>query len=320
MHGRDIRIDNAKGLLIILVVMGHLVWPVPSGDRAADALYFFVYFFHMPMFALVSGYLSRAETGMPALEKNARLLLAPYVVFFALHALVLRLMGEAPYPFLQGLYGLWYLLSLFVWRMVLPYVRRVPLALSASIVLALAAGFVPFLGLDLSLSRTVVLLPFFLAGHRLRETGRPPTETVGRAAGAALVAAGLLLAWWLSGYNFQPMLYGNAPYAALGPGVGVGLSARAVQLAVAFGLGLGALALVPSGENPLTRVGRHSLHVYLLHSALLVPYRLWPAAYGLVGSTVWLLVPTAVALALILASPPVVRWTFRLVAPLPPAR
>jgi fucose 4-O-acetylase-like acetyltransferase len=320
MQGRDTRIDNAKGLLIILVVMGHLVWPVPSGGRAADTLYFFVYFFHMPMFALVSGYLSRAETGWPALIKNARLLLAPYVVFFALHALILRLMGESPYPFLQGLYGLWYLLSLFLWRAILPYVRRIPLALPASIVLALAAGFVPFIGMDLSLSRTVVLLPFFLAGHRMREKGRPPTEAVGRMTGAILVAVGLLLAWWLSGYSFQPMLYGNAPYAALGPGVGVGLGARGILLAVAFGLGLGALALVPSGENPLTRIGRHSLHVYLLHSALLVPYRLWPAAYGLVGSTVWLLIPAAVAAALILASPPVVRWTCRLVAPLPRTR
>ncbi|MGE4423862.1 MAG: acyltransferase family protein [Pseudodesulfovibrio sp.] len=320
MTGRDTRIDNAKGLLIILVVMGHLAWPVPSGDRAADALYFFVYFFHMPMFALVSGYLSRAEAGRAALVRNARLLLAPYVVFFALHALILRLMGEPPYPFLQGLYGLWYLLSLFCWRAILPYVRRIPFALPASIVLALAVGFVPFIGLDLSLSRTLVLLPFFLAGHRLREKGTPPTAVFGRPAGAMLVAAGLLLAWWLSGYRFQAMLYGNGPYAALGPGLGVGLAARAIQLAVAFGLGLGALALVPSGGNPLTRIGRHSLHAYLLHSLLLVPYRLWPAAYGTLGSTVWLLVPAAVLLAWLLASPPVVKATRRLIAPLPPAR
>ena len=320
MHGRDTRIDNAKGLLIILVVTGHLVWPVPGGDRAADALYFFVYFFHMPMFALISGYLSRAETGMPALVRNTRLLLAPYVVFFALHALILRLMGESPYPFLQGHYGLWYLLSLFSWRAILPYARRVPLALPASLVLALAAGFVPFIGMDLSLSRTLVLLPFFLAGHRMREQGRPPTETVGRPVGAVLVAAGLGLAWLVSGYAFQPMVYGNAPYEALGPGVGVALIARTIQLAVAFGLGLGALALVPSGENPLTRIGRHSLHVYLLHSVLLVPYRLWPTAYEPVGSTVWILVPAACVLAYVLASPPVVGWTRRLVAPLPPTR
>jgi fucose 4-O-acetylase-like acetyltransferase len=320
MQGRDTRIDNAKGLLIVLVVTGHLVWPVPSGGRAADALYFFVYFFHMPMFALVSGYLSRAEAGRGAVVRNARLLLAPYVVFFALHALMLRLMGQAPYPFLQGLYGLWYLLSLFLWRTMLPYVRRVPLALPASIVLALAAGFVPFIGMDLSLSRTLVLLPFFLAGHWMREKGRAPTRAVGRATGAAVAAAGLLLAWWLSGYAFQPMLYGNGPYATLGPGVGVGLAARAIQLAVAFGLGLGALALVPFTENPLTRIGRHSLHVYLLHSVLLVPYRLWPAAYGALGSTAWLLVPAACVLAWLLACPPVVRATRRLVAPLPPPR
>ncbi|EGB15022.1 acyltransferase 3 [Pseudodesulfovibrio mercurii] len=316
MTGRDARIDNAKGVLIILVVLGHLVWPVPSGDRPADGLYFFAYLFHMPMFALISGWLSRVETGWAALVRNGRLLLAPYVIFVALHALILRLMGQEPYPFLQGLYGLWYLLSLFCWRMVLPYARRVPLALPLSVALALAAGFVPFIGLDLSLSRTLVLLPFFLAGHRLREKGVSPTAVFGRLTGGALVATGLLLAAWLSGYAFQPMLYGNGPYAALGPGVGVGFAARAVQLAAAFGLGLGALALTPGAESPLTRIGRHSLHVYLLHTLLLVPYRLWPGAYGVLGSRAWLLIPAAVLLAWLLASPPVVKVTRRLVAPL----
>ncbi|MEZ7196094.1 acyltransferase family protein [Pseudodesulfovibrio karagichevae] len=316
MTGRDIRTDNAKGLLVILVVLGHLVWPVPSGDRGTDAFYIYVYFFHMPMFALISGWLSRVEPGRVALVRNARLLLAPYVVFFALHTLILRLLGEPPYPFLQGLYGLWYLLSLFAWRAILPYVRRIPFALPASIVLALAVGFVPFIGLDLSLSRTVVLLPFFLAGHRLRERGIAPTAVFGRRAGWALVAAGLLLAVWLSGYNFQPMLYGNGPYAALGPGLVVGLVARAIQLAVAFGLGLGELALMPEEESWLTRIGRHSLHVYLLHTLVLVAYRLWPAAYGVLGSRVWLQAFVAVGLAWFLASPFVVGITRRLVAPL----
>ena len=316
MTDRDTRIDNAKGLLIILVVLGHLVWPVPTGHRVADGLYFFVYFFHMPMFALISGYLSRDETGWAALVKNGRLLLAPYVVFFALHALILRLMGEPPYPFLEGLYGLWYLLSLFCWRMLLPYVRRIPFALPATILLALAAGFVPFLGLQLSLSRTLVLLPFFLAGHLMREKGTSPTAVFSPVAGVSMVAAGVVLSAFLSGYAFQAMFYGNGPYAALGPGVAVGFVARVAQLGIAFGLGLGALALVPSGQTPLTRVGRHSLHVYLLHTLLLVAYRLWPAGYGPLGSSVCLMVPVAVVLAWLLASPWVVKATRRLVSPL----
>jgi len=44
-----------------------------------------------------------------------------------------------------------------------------------------------------------------------------------------------------------------------------------------------------------------------------VPYRLCPAAYGAVCSTIWLL-------AWLLASLPVVKATCRLVVPLPPAR
>ena len=58
---RDPFLDNAKYLAIILVVGGHLI----EGLRDvayAHALYFFVYLFHMPLFIVVSGYLSRNFT------------------------------------------------------------------------------------------------------------------------------------------------------------------------------------------------------------------------------------------------------------------
>ena len=140
MTGRDSRIDNAKGVLIILVVLGHMVWPVPNRDGVAAALYFFIYFFHMPMFALISGYLSRAEAGWQAAVGNARLLLVPYAVFVVIHWLVQTAAGVKPYPVLEGHYGLWFLLSLFCWRVMLPYVARIPHALPASIAAGVGRG------------------------------------------------------------------------------------------------------------------------------------------------------------------------------------
>ena len=316
MTGRDSRIDNAKGVLIILVVLGHLVWPVLNRDGGADALYFFIYFFHMPMFALISGYLSRAEAGWSAAVGSARLLLVPYAVFVVIHWLVQTAAGVEPYPVLEGHYGLWFLLSLFCWRMMLPYVVRIPYALPAAIAAGLAVGFVPFVGMELSLSRTFVLLPFFVAGHLMRQRESSPASVFGRPVGLALIVGGGGLAAFLSGFDFHPMLYGNVSYVVLGPAVTVGVVARMAQYAVAFGVGLAVLGFVPEAEGPLTRMGRYSLHVYLLHSVLLIPYRAVPGLHATLGSAGWLMIPAAILLAWILSSPPVVRATGRLVSPL----
>lgn len=315
MTGRDTRIDNAKGVLITLVVLGHLVWPVPSGDRGADALYIAIYFFHMPMFALISGYLSRAVGGWEPVIKGAKLLLAPYVLFFGIHWVLQTAVGVAPYPVYEGHYGLWFLLSLFCWRVLLPHVVRLPHVLLVTIGVAVGVGFIPFVGLELSLSRTIVLLPFFLAGHLMRERGTSPVAVLSGPIAGVVIALALLAAFFLARWNIQPMLYGNNSYAGLGPAIPVGLVGRVVMYGVAFGSGLAALALVPRARSMLTRIGNHSLHVYLLHSALLIPYRAIPAAHDVIGSTPWLLVPAAVFLAWLLSTPIVVRASLGLVSP-----
>ncbi|CAM5398534.1 hypothetical protein SANTM175S_10427 [Streptomyces antimycoticus] len=57
---RDPYFDNAKYLTIVLVACGHAWEPLTYGSRAATAIYLLVYAFHMPAFALISGYFSRS--------------------------------------------------------------------------------------------------------------------------------------------------------------------------------------------------------------------------------------------------------------------
>ena len=47
------RVDLVKGVLIILVIVGHLL----PGERHASLLRWIIYSVHMPLFAAVSGYL-----------------------------------------------------------------------------------------------------------------------------------------------------------------------------------------------------------------------------------------------------------------------
>ncbi|YCK41954.1 acyltransferase family protein [Actinomadura sp. ATCC 39365] len=67
---RDPFFDNAKYLAIVLVVCGHLIEDQRDAPLA-HALYFYVYVFHMPLFIVLSGYLSRNFTFSGARRANS---------------------------------------------------------------------------------------------------------------------------------------------------------------------------------------------------------------------------------------------------------
>lgn len=316
MTGRDTHMDNAKGVLITLVVMGHLVWPVPGPGRDATALYIFIYFFHMPMFALVSGYFSHARLDGSRLLTLLRRLLVPYALFVTIKLGLLTWLQQPTQPITEGHYGLWFLLSLLCWRLLLPGFLRLPRPLALAAFLALACGFAPFVDMTFSLSRTLVLFPFFLGGYLLRQRLRKPVSVMPRPMAVVFVIGAVALAFWLSNWPFEHLLHHNQPYPTAGAGTLMGVTTRAAVMTVAALLGLSVLALIPKGESFLTRIGEHSLSVYLLHALLLVAYRAWPEAYGAIGREPLLIVPMAPAIAWLLASAPVVRLTRRLVAPL----
>lgn len=50
---RNVDIDAMKGIGIILVVVGHMVWPFPINKL--------IYSFHMPLFVCLSGIVFNAE-------------------------------------------------------------------------------------------------------------------------------------------------------------------------------------------------------------------------------------------------------------------
>ncbi|MCV6586356.1 MAG: acyltransferase family protein [Marinibacterium sp.] len=75
---RDAGLDIARGIAILLVVVGH-VYPAPISSV--------IYVFHMPFFFLMGGYFFRVQDDLPALMRRFRQLIIPYVVFLVLIAL-----------------------------------------------------------------------------------------------------------------------------------------------------------------------------------------------------------------------------------------
>lgn len=74
-------LDVAKGITIILVIIGHCL-PLYTTDLT-DALFNFIYSFHMPLFFLISGYFYKP--GKLDLGRKAKQLLLPYFIISAIN-------------------------------------------------------------------------------------------------------------------------------------------------------------------------------------------------------------------------------------------
>lgn len=72
---RNVAIDIAKGIGILLVIIGHV--SIPSWSKDA------IFSFHMPLFFILSGYFYRSGKQLIRVKKDARRLLLPYVVTMA---------------------------------------------------------------------------------------------------------------------------------------------------------------------------------------------------------------------------------------------
>jgi fucose 4-O-acetylase-like acetyltransferase len=86
---RRLDLDRAKGVAILLVVVGHIVAAAPPpGAEWYDALRYAIYRFHMPFFLYLSGYVAwlsgavrTPDAGLPRLAlRRAQRLLAPFLL------------------------------------------------------------------------------------------------------------------------------------------------------------------------------------------------------------------------------------------------
>lgn len=81
MKNRLIWADALKGLLIILVVLGHAIQYVPGGGvDNGNHLFAYIYSFHMPAFFAVSGWFA-GEASKEKIVRRIHQLLIPYVLW-----------------------------------------------------------------------------------------------------------------------------------------------------------------------------------------------------------------------------------------------
>ena len=319
-QSRDPFFDNAKMLLVTLVVVGHS-WTLLPDVSTSSPVYVFLYTFHVPAFVLVTGYLSRSFAfTRPHLRRLLTTVVAPYFVFETLLALFRVVVGHENLGmlYLSPHWPMWYLTVLFLWRLATPVLKRVPHPLALSVGVSLLGGLSTLDALDLP--RAMGLLPFFVVGLTMtREQfdwlARPRVRVVA----ASLLAVTFVAALFAAGHFSKEWLYFRGGYPDLGVPFWVGAPVRLGMLLLGGTLALSALALIPRSQRWFTRLGSASLVVYLCH-----PFVVKTAEYADVSTlsrhdpVTWFLAVTAgaVAVSLLLAATPVSRRLNALVDPI----
>lgn len=274
MNKRDFRMDNAKGFLIILVVVGHFLLPLYRTRFVENAI-ISIYFFHMPFFVFVSGYFAKSivKNGEFAWKKVLNILWL-YIVYEIIVYFTEGLLEEhfgVPNPFRES-GAPWYLLALAIWYSSLLFFKKVK-TLWAPIILMIFVIIIKYVlhpGDILALDRVLSFSPFFVLGYIMTEVDLSKFIHSKLSIIVSLIAIVVLIFIFISttdllsrhtlvvyGADFNRYPNDYQKYLWMTNSIWyIGASI------VIFGL----FRLVPNMELPLvTKLGRNTLQIYILH-------------------------------------------------------
>lgn len=264
---RDYLFDNYKVLLILLVVIGHFIEPCYKNNEFLYSLKWIIVSFHMPAFIFISGYFSKRELPLGTIIRK---LAVPYVayeiIYYFLYVGILH--KETELYLLYPKFSLWYLLALFIWRAVTPYVKRIPHHLILSVIAGLLIGCSNMQDNFLSLPRVVFFYPFFLAGIYFKREYITTfcDRNIRILALAAVIGFCTFFRENAQSIPYSPKIfYGRYNYDFLGQNVWEGILCRLICYAVGFLMTFSVMLLVSKRKTFYSYIGGRTMAIYLFH-------------------------------------------------------
>ncbi len=308
---RDPFFDNARLVLIFLVVLGHLIEPLIYQGTALMAVFKTIYLFHMPAFVMLVGYFAKKQEGTPEYGKLATKVLIPYLLLDTTLDLIVSWPRFIFTP-LKLSWTTWFLVCYFLWYLMLPAFRRLKYPLATSILLTLIIGTVAEIGKYLSLSRALYYMPFFLFGYyankKMFEKREPGTFIFGA------TIFGIILSYnYLSNYD-PSWLFGMDSYRFFGLDNWSGIGLRLLTLMLSLATSCIFLRMIPLAKASLTKLGQNSFYVYLYHPVILT-FLLHTDYYRRFGQVKGypVIVLTAAVLTLVLSAEKVAIFTRKII-------
>lgn len=319
---RDPWLDNVKMVLVTMVVIGHSIGLVED-TMGSHWVYDFLYLWHIPAFVIVSGYLSQSFVWDRRHFKALLFTIAvPYLIFEpALYYYRVLVVGETEPGtlWLEPHWTMWYLIVLLMWRLVTPILTKHWLFLPGSVVVSLAGG---LWSTDLlMIPRFLGLMPFFVLGLYLRPHHLHRLDDVWvRVASVGALAGIFVMALYTDAWAQTALLWYDAGYDEFAIDNEIVFQTRLTIMMLGLLGAFAVMSLVPRRSlGWFTAMGSATMVVYLFHgfvikTAKALGWQDFTASYPTLGLVVTML--AAVALSLLLASPPVRRLLAPAVNPL----
>lgn len=267
---RDPYFDNAKFLLILLVVFGHFIQPFIGENVLLEDLYYFIFTFHMPAFVLISGYFTKGFRRPGYIKNLAKNILFPYLIFELIYGIFYFFIDSNRHisiDLLNPEWSLWFLVSLFCWHLALYLFTRLPAkwSLILAFSISLLAGYVESINHIMSLSRTLVFFPFFLVGHFMTKEHVTFIQEKCHAWLGVLLFFALGTFIQLNSVMNKYWVFGSQPYDHFLDDPSLGWVVRVYVYMLSFMGILAFLILVPKRNFFFTKWGQNTIFTYLLH-------------------------------------------------------
>lgn len=269
--------DNAKFILIFLVVFGHMIQPFITDAKGIHTLYTWMYTFHMPAFIFLAGFFAKGSGNVSYILNLAKKLIIPYIIFQAIYTVYYFVIGKSGWLTDSMFYphwSLWFLFSLFCWHILLILYKKMPalVGIFLAFAIGIAVGFADHVGHTFSLSRTFVFFPFFLVGFwTSKEHVMILKKTAVKYAGLIVMVIIAIAIYFLPDIN-SGWLLASKSYSTLGL-EGYGAFARIAVYATSTLMAMSVLAWIPEKKYSFTFLGERTLYVYLLQGFFIQFFR-----------------------------------------------
>ena len=268
-------LDIAKGIGILLVVVGHTMSPVMEGHSIIKWIYSIIYTFHMPIFFFISGYLATKLVTKPVkkielLKQRLVRLMIPYCSWAVVYLPMKIVMSEhvrfsSEYKWYSFFLGnnpdgqLWFLYVLFVisvFMIFLVNTKNITLLTVVFVIGSLFAPLIPYsIGFtSISLTFSLYQVGFFFLGTLIalkcdlnKTTSNLP----------AFVVSVIIL----TSYSVVLWIHKNEVWF---------LQTTAAFCGVYICMYISNLLAKTHLKKPLSYLGKKSMEIYLLHGPLLV--------------------------------------------------
>lgn len=294
--GRLYFYDNAKFILIFLVVMAHAISPFANGGHSSDWTFMFIWriinTMHMPCLIFISGFFAKKyirPDGFINVQRPFTYMVYYVVAQFAVIAFEAFVLGYIlPSSVFAPRSSLWFLVCLIWWYLLLPVVDKIDPGkmMVIAVVAGLLVGYDERVSNYLAFSRMITHFPFFLFGYYV--TGDQMKKLFTKKAkcisllvltvcvGSILLVMDLFSETGPLNFSINSFITCDKAYLSIFKNENINPAfwflPRLWFYLCAAGLCYSFLVWVPRRKNVFTKFGSRTLSVYIGHRLLYLAY------------------------------------------------